>query len=516
MLHSFAILAQSSKMTETSLTMYDGKRKALLIGNKNYQFYRPLSNTERDVDAMSKVLKNLGFEVSSYKNLDYQATVIALRKFKETLSPNDVALLYYSGHGIGSNTQSYLLPVDASIKCSDELEVFVPLSLNKIIKDLELKQLRNSFVFLDACRNLPNLSACSNSKDAQDPKGLVMPKTNPKGNLIVFATGEGKTADDDTYDKTNSLFTAELLKNLQTPNVGIRTILDNVINAVEERSNGKQIPQKLEDLRGDFVFAITQEEQEKLRIDEDEKETIRKKLKEDKEKLRSEIEEKKKLEEEQEKSRIEIEERKKLEEEQEKSRIEIEERKKLNEEQEKLRISTEESKKLEEEQEKLKILEGEKKEQVRKFETKLHDSKIRREREILDSLEIEKFVNSFTQNPISYTNNLLVSSRDWKVNAKFVMFYKDKFLEKKWRIPTVNEMKDIINPSSFRKYFSRIEVNNNWESPTANFLCVDKNSNLVILNTKRSGGSASPENFDFTVNKYYMDIQVIVKFVKDK
>jgi hypothetical protein len=205
--------------------------------------------------------------------------------------------------------------------------------------------------------------------------------------------------------------------------------------------------------------------------------------------------------------------KKKQEEEQEKERIDQvgKEKKRLIEiEQEK------ERKKLEDEQEKLRILEAEKKEQVRKLEAQLHDLKIKREREILDSLEIEKFINSFTLDPISYTNKLLVSSRDWRVNAKFVLPYKDKFLEKKWRIPTVNEMKEIINPSLFRKYYSRIGFFNNWGSQTANFLCVDKNNNLVILNTKRSGGSALPENFDFTVDKYYMDVQVIVRLVKDK
>jgi formylglycine-generating enzyme required for sulfatase activity len=41
---------------------------------------------------------------------------------------------------------------------------------------------------------------------------------------------------------------------LATPNLGIRDILDKVISNVESRSAGKQIPQKLEDLRGNFVF----------------------------------------------------------------------------------------------------------------------------------------------------------------------------------------------------------------------------------------------------------------------
>lgn len=234
------------------------QRKALLIGNRTYTHLRQLSNTERDVDAMATLLRRLNFSVSTYKNLDYRATVQAIAQFKNSLNPNDIALVYYSGHGIGTGEQTYLIPVEASLQCTSELEGYGPLSLNALITGMAARQVRNSFVFLDACRNLP-LHVCEGTKSGETTQGLVMPKKQPKGNLIVFATGEGRTADDDTYDKTNSLFTAELLKYLATPNLGIREIMDKVLEGVETRSGGKQVPQKLEDLRGNFVFVKTQE-----------------------------------------------------------------------------------------------------------------------------------------------------------------------------------------------------------------------------------------------------------------
>lgn len=253
---AYTTLYAQTKMGIQPLSAGIEQRKALLIGNRNYTHFRPLANTERDVEAMASLLQKMNFAVTVYRNLDYKGTVQAIANFKASLRPNDIALVYYSGHGIGSGGQSYLLPVESDIQCTSELEAYGPLSLNALVTGLAARQVRNSFVFLDACRNLP-ISNCDRTKGKDEVRGLVFPRNNPKGNLIVFATGEGETADDDKYDKTNSLFTAELIKHLGTPNLGIREIMDNVIEGVETRSGGKQVPQKLEDLRGNFVFVIT-------------------------------------------------------------------------------------------------------------------------------------------------------------------------------------------------------------------------------------------------------------------
>ena len=241
------------------------KRKALLIGNSKYVFYSPLSNSIRDVDSMAIALRTLGFEVTVEKETEYRTMVSTINIFVDNLEKNDIALIYYSGHGIGYNGNNYLLPIEESIDCFNRLEELNPVSLNRIVKNIESKEVKNSLVFLDACRSLPIFKNCNNTKSIESSYGFVIPNNNPKGNFIFFATKEGSVANDNTYDKNNSIFTSELLKYIRIPDLSLREIANKVIIGVELRSNNTQIPQKMEDLRGDFYFIKTSDE-EKARM----------------------------------------------------------------------------------------------------------------------------------------------------------------------------------------------------------------------------------------------------------
>ncbi len=277
-----------------------GKRKALLIGNSKYVYYEPLSNSIRDVDSMAVALKTLGFEVTIKKNTEYRTLTSAVNIFVQSLEKDDIALLYYSGHGIGYNGNNYMLPIEEDFDCLNQLEDLIPISLNRIVRNIENRGVKNSFVFLDACRNLPKFKSCNSSKSTETTYGFVIPNNNPRGNFIFFATKEGSVANDDTYDKTNSLFTSELLKYIRIPDLSLREIADKVIVGVEQRSDYKQIPQKMEDLRGDFYFIKTSDE-EKARIAAENKkkqeDEIRAKLKQELENKRlEEIKKSKQLE----------------------------------------------------------------------------------------------------------------------------------------------------------------------------------------------------------------------------
>src|SRR6185295_734541 len=65
----------------------------------------------------------------------------------------DVAIIYYSGHGIEAGGENYLVPVDADVSSLDDAgEKLVPLS--KILDELK-KTVPVTIVLLDACRNDP-------------------------------------------------------------------------------------------------------------------------------------------------------------------------------------------------------------------------------------------------------------------------------------------------------------------------------------------------------------------------
>lgn len=234
-----------------------GRRMALVLGNKAYKYANKLQNPVNDANDMAVALKQLGFEVSPPTiDADYRTTIAAINDFVAKLQPDDVVILYYSGHGIGYNGKNYILPTDANITCIERIDEH-GISIGRIQSDFEQKHVRTSLLFLDACRNMPTLKACqSNTKDLSAPGGMVRPANTPHGSMMIFATEEGTTADDNLTGR-NGLFTGELLKYLTLPGLGIRAIIDSTIAGVMTRTNGFQSPARYDKLWGDFVFLNT-------------------------------------------------------------------------------------------------------------------------------------------------------------------------------------------------------------------------------------------------------------------
>ncbi len=239
--------------TKSFIPIIPKKRFALIIGNKDYQYASSLKNPINDVEDINESLLHLGFEVQILKNADYREIKESLNSFTSKLDTSAIALVYFSGHGVSYGGKNYLLPIDAKINCLDHIDVY-GVSLNLIISEISSKKVKNSFFFLDACRNLPNLKVCDDSKkDLQGHNGLVMPTNNPEGSMIVYATEEGSTADDNRNER-NGMFTGSLLKHLEIPNIGIRTILDRTTHDVLLKTNKKQSPARYDKLLGDFIF----------------------------------------------------------------------------------------------------------------------------------------------------------------------------------------------------------------------------------------------------------------------
>ncbi len=166
-----------------------------------------------------------------------------------------------------------------------------------------------------------------------------------------------------------------------------------------------------------------------------------------------------------------------------------------------------------------KILINEIKAKKRELEAKIQDSLKKRNSIISDSIYNSRMINFFeslTQAPIPHSKKLFVSKENWVVKAKIVLPSIEKYLNKEWRLPLVKEMKNLIDPSLLYEYNQHIEFFNNWGPQIQNFLCVDESNNLVILNIKRSGGSALAASYKFSVQQFNMDEIVIVRFVMEK
>jgi len=225
------------------------KKIALIIGNADYKGAR-LRNPIQDAKSIEDQLRDVGFEVKRLENSSLREMSEETREFGKKLRQVDVALYYYSGHGIQHNNTNWLLPVEADIRREQDIE-FEAFNLNRLLVEMEGgTKNRVNIVIVDACRTPPTFRSFRNITN-----GLATPSTQPKGTIIAFSTAPGTVAHDGTG--INSPYVAELIKYIKTPGMKIEDMFKQVRKGVVERTSKMshpQVPWENSSLVGDFYF----------------------------------------------------------------------------------------------------------------------------------------------------------------------------------------------------------------------------------------------------------------------
>src|SRR4029434_901901 len=129
-----------------------------VIGNSAYQNVSPLTNPVNDANDIAAKLKSLQFEVLVATDADHAKLKAVLQEFKNRVTRDHVALVFYAGHGVTLNSESFLLPVNvpAEIGIDDSGELRSEalnsqlISMASVLLPLEASKIGISF--LDACR----------------------------------------------------------------------------------------------------------------------------------------------------------------------------------------------------------------------------------------------------------------------------------------------------------------------------------------------------------------------------
>ena len=106
--------------SESGAAIKDQKRVALVIGNSDYKV-GPLQNPAHDAEDISGVLRTLGFAVQTKINANQPEMEEAVDRFVQEIQNGDVALFYFSGHGIQVKGENYLIPLGDSIKSETDV-----------------------------------------------------------------------------------------------------------------------------------------------------------------------------------------------------------------------------------------------------------------------------------------------------------------------------------------------------------------------------------------------------------
>jgi uncharacterized caspase-like protein len=132
------------------------QKYALVIGNGAYTAIAKLNNPVNDARDMSAVLQGLGFQVDTVLNGTLEQMESAAIRLKNRLSADAHAygFFFYAGHGIQSNGENYLIPVDADIKSESFLRSKA-LHVQAVLNELNEAGNALNIVVLDACRDSP-------------------------------------------------------------------------------------------------------------------------------------------------------------------------------------------------------------------------------------------------------------------------------------------------------------------------------------------------------------------------
>jgi TPR repeat protein len=235
------------------------RRVALVIGNSAYQNVEPLKHPRQDAEDIAKALADIGFEVLQGFDLDRDAMDDFTVRFAREAEKADLALAYYSGHGLQFAGENYLVPVDGRIEDWRDLRQLV--RLDQLIEDTS-EASKLALVVVDACRNDPLSTpltrslqrSLGGSRSAELGKGLAQPGVTPAQTLIAYATA----SDHVSYDGQgrNSPYVAALLRHLKTPDLEVRLLFARVRDDVARETGDAQRPEVYNSLGGEEIFLV--------------------------------------------------------------------------------------------------------------------------------------------------------------------------------------------------------------------------------------------------------------------
>jgi Flp pilus assembly protein TadD len=227
-------------------TFAAGDRFALVIGNAKYpDAEAPLKEPINDARDVADELKRDGFNVDIGENLTGDAMRRAFDKLYGKIKPGSVALIFFSGFGVQSNRQSYMIPVDAQIWTEPDVRRD-GFSLETVLGEINSRGAGVKIALVDASRRNP-----FERRFRSFSAGLA-PVIAPNGTLVMYSAALSSVISDNGTDR--SLFVRELLKEVRTPDLMAEETLNRTRVGVTRASRQEQVPWISSSLAEDFSF----------------------------------------------------------------------------------------------------------------------------------------------------------------------------------------------------------------------------------------------------------------------
>jgi uncharacterized caspase-like protein len=225
--------AQASTPVARTLPVGEAVRSvALVIGNARY----PDDGTQArqavdDARAMADEMRGRGFNVTLGEDLTRQGMLDAFSKFASTVEPGATALIFFSGYGIQSERQTYLIPVNAEIWREADVRRD-GVALDTVLADLDAHGAATKLVVIDGSRRNPFEWRFRGAST-----GLA-PIKAPKGTLVIYSAAPGQVIHDDE----TSLFVGALINQMRRDGASVEDAFNRTRIMVARASHDEQVP----------------------------------------------------------------------------------------------------------------------------------------------------------------------------------------------------------------------------------------------------------------------------------
>ncbi|MGY3606962.1 MULTISPECIES: caspase family protein [unclassified Bradyrhizobium] len=233
-------------VASTAPSFAAGDRFALVIGNAKYpDADAPLKEPINDARDVADELKRDGFSVDIGENLTGEQMRHAFERLYGKIKPGSVVLLFFSGYGIQSSRQSYMIPIDAQIWSEADVRRD-GFSLETVLGEINSRGAGVKIALIDASRRNP-----FERRFRSFSAGLA-PVIAPNGTLVMYSAALSSVISDNGSD--HSLFVRELLKEIRTPDLMAEETLNRTRVGVTRASRSEQVPWISSSLAEDFSF----------------------------------------------------------------------------------------------------------------------------------------------------------------------------------------------------------------------------------------------------------------------
>jgi hypothetical protein len=220
------------------------RRVALVIGNAKYpDADPPIVEPSKHARSFAEDLRRSGYEVELAENLTRQGLLRSINQFKAKITPGSIALVFFSGYGIQTNRQTYILPVDAQIWAEKDVNRD-GIELESLLADLHEKGATGKLAIVDASRRNP-----FERRFRRTAAGLA-PVTLPPETLVIYAAAPGQVTKDES-----GVFISELAKEIRAPSTTAEEAFIRTRVGVSNLTKGQQVPWISSSLTGPLSFA---------------------------------------------------------------------------------------------------------------------------------------------------------------------------------------------------------------------------------------------------------------------